>query len=354
MAARYQRNAIMVAGSSPGEANADICFRTMVVAEGDRLAALINILLMDPEGKTLIFVRTRCDATDLTEALCGHGFAARALSGELSQRERTATLASFRDGGIAALVATDVAARGLDVADISQVVHVALPDSAELLTHRSGRTGRAGRKGTCTILVAPRARGRVNGMLRRAGIQAIQAEVPSPAEVAQAVDERLLKSFVLAADRSSDPVDYRHTRLAEQLLAERDPVNVVATLLEQSNYAGPCEPREVRKAPPERRPEHRPQNHQSRGQRSSDWVRFQVSWGSHFGADPGRLLAMACRRGGISSSAVGTIKIGERSSMIEVTEQVARAFAKSACRPDSRDPHVKFREWRDTQAKNRR
>jgi ATP-dependent RNA helicase DeaD len=347
MAARYQRDAVMISGSAPGEANADICYRTMVVPMGDRLSALINILLMDPDGKTLVFVRTRNDATDLSMALSDLGFAAQALSGELSQRERTATLTSFREGGISILVATDVAARGLDVHDIAQVVHVDLPDNAELLTHRSGRTGRAGRKGTSTILVTPYARGRVNGMLRRAGIQAIHTEVPSPSEVNQAADERLLESFTLAADHSSDLADRRYTRLAEQLLVERDPVNVVTTLLEQSSYAGPCEPREVRRVSAEHRQHQGSQGRRSRAQRSGDWVRFQVSWGSHHGADPRRLLAMVCRRGGITSGDVGSIKISDRSSMIEVTGQVAREFARSASRPDSRDPRIKFREWRD-------
>jgi ATP-dependent RNA helicase DeaD len=354
IAARYQQDAVMVSGSAPGEANADICYRTMVVPKSDRLSALINILLMDPDGKTLVFVRTRNDATDLSKALGDLGFAAQALSGELSQRERTATLASFRAGGISILVATDVAARGLDVHDIAQVIHVDLPDNAELLTHRSGRTGRAGRKGTSTILVSPFARGRVNGMLRRAGIQAIQAEVPGPREVNQAADKRLLESFNLAADRSSDMADRRYSRLAEQLLVERDPVNVVTTLLEQSSYTGPCEPREVRRVSPEHRKHQDPKGRRSRAQRSGDWVRFQVSWGSHHGADPGRLLAMVCRRGGITSGDVGTIKISDRSSMIEVTDRVAQSFARSASRPDSRDPRIKFREWRDKEPKKRR
>jgi ATP-dependent RNA helicase DeaD len=354
IAARYQRDAVMVSGTAPGEANADICYRTMVVAKCDRLSALINILLMDPDDKTLIFVRTRNDATDLSKALGELGFAAQALSGELSQRERTATLASFRQGGISILVATDVAARGLDVQDIAHVVHVDLPDNAELLTHRSGRTGRAGRKGTCTILVTPYALGRVNGMLRRAGIKAIQAEVPGPSDVNQAADRRLLERFNLAADHSSDMADRRLTRLAEQLLVERDPVNVVTTLLEQSNHTGPCQPREVRRISAEHRKHQGSKDRRTRSQSSGDWVRFQVSWGSHHGADPRRLLAMVCRRGGITSGDVGTIKISDRSSMIEVTGQVAQDFARSASRPDSRDPRIKFREWRDKGPKKRR
>ncbi|MCP4896955.1 MAG: DEAD/DEAH box helicase, partial [bacterium] len=119
MAERYQTDAVMVTGAAPGEANGDISHQAMVVGQDDRLGALINLLLLDPSRKTLVFVRTRVDATGLAEALVDNGFGARALSGDLNQRERTATLAAFKKGSTKIVVATDVAARGLDVQDIA-------------------------------------------------------------------------------------------------------------------------------------------------------------------------------------------------------------------------------------------
>jgi ATP-dependent RNA helicase DeaD len=83
----------------------------------------------------------------------------------------------------------------------------------------------------------------------------------------------------------------------------------------------------------------------------SNWARFQVSWGRNHGADPGRLLAVVCRRGDITSSDVGAITIGGHSSMVEVNPRLAQAFARSASRPDPRDPRIKFRAWREPKAK---
>ncbi len=193
VAARHQRDSLMIAGTAPGESNSDIDYRTMVVAANQRLSVLVNVLLMEPEAKTLIFVRTRLDTTGLADALADLGFAARPLSGDLNQRERTSTLNAFRRGQTPILVATDVAARGLDVQDIAQVIHVDLPENSEMLTHRSGRTGRAGRKGRSLIFVPPRAVRRVDFMLRDAGIHADQDRESQP--------QRHLRFRRQAADR---------------------------------------------------------------------------------------------------------------------------------------------------------
>ncbi len=345
VADRHQRRPATVAGTAPGKSNSDIEFHTMLVGRNQTIAALTNVLLMAPETKTLIFVRTRMDTTQVADALCARGFAARPLSGDLNQRERTATLNSFRLGQTPILVATDVAARGLDVQDIAQVIHVHLPDNAELLTHRSGRTGRAGRKGRTLIFVPPQAIRRVDSMLGHAGIKAHRSHIPSAEEIYQAADERLLRDI----DETGTPVSggsERGLALAARLLEARDPVEVVAALLSRSKYEGPCKPqkieavsiRENRKSTPSRL-------RRSRRAASGSWARFQVSWGKHHGAEPGRLLAIACRRGGINSSQVGEINIGGRSSMIEVDASSARAFARAAGRPDPRDPMIKFREW---------
>ena len=353
VAARHQHDPIMVAGSEPGTCNTDIAYHTLIVPPNQSLSALVNVLLMDPNAKTLIFVRTRIDTAGLSDALADLGFAVRPLSGELNQRERTSTLNAFRRGQTPILVATDVAARGLDVQDISQVIHVDLPDNAELLTHRSGRTGRAGRKGRTLIFVPPRAAWRVDSMLRRAGIDAQRSEIPSRKDIHRAADQRLLEQFSeLDADARND-VD-RLQRVAAELLEDRDPVAVVATLLGEADHGGPCAPRDI--APVAFHEGRQPHQGRPQGRRpaTSNWARFQVSWGSQHGADPRKLLAIVCRRGDITSSDVGAITIGGRSSMVEVNPKLARAFARSASRPDPRDPRIKFREWRDSKGKNQR
>ncbi|MCD4750586.1 MAG: DEAD/DEAH box helicase [Thermoanaerobaculales bacterium] len=350
VAARHQRNSVMVAGTTPGKSNSDIAFHTMVVPPNQRLSALVNILLMEPEAKTLVFVRTRIDTAGLSDALADLGFATRPLSGDLNQRERTATLNAFRRGQTPILVATDVAARGLDVQDIAQVIHVDPTDNVEMLTHRSGRTGRAGRKGRSLIFVPPRAFRRVDAMLRHAGIKALQTNIPSRDDIDRAADRRLLERFSELGASDHNDVDRLH-RVAAELLEGRDPVAVVATLLGEADHGGPCAPRDIKPVSIQDGRDSRHNHPRGRRPSSGNWARFQVSWGKHHGADPRRLLAIVCRRGGISSSDVGDITIGGNSSMVEINPKLARAFTRSTGRPDPRDPRIKFREWRDQKSK---
>jgi len=353
VAARHQRDSLMIAGTAPGESNSDIDYRTMIVAQNQRLSALVNVLLVEPDAKTLVFVRTRLDTAGLSDALADLGFAVRPLSGDLNQRERTNTLNSFRRGQTPILVATDVAARGLDVQDIAQVIHVDLPENSEMLTHRSGRTGRAGRKGRSLIFVPPRAAYRVNALLRQAGVTAARTNIPNREDIFSAADERLIERFteIDTADRN-DVV--RLQEVASKLLEDRDPMTVVATLLGEADHGGPCVPREITAVPVQNDREFQPRSSRKQRRESCNWARFQVSWGSHHGAEPGRLLAIACRRGDITSRDVGAITIGSRSSMIEVNPKIARAFSQSAARPDPRDPRIKFREWREENPNGRR
>jgi ATP-dependent RNA helicase DeaD len=353
VAARHQRNPLMIAGTEPGTSNSDISYTTMVVAPDQRLPALVNVLLMEPDAKTLIFVRTRVDTAGLADALADRGFAVRQLSGDLNQRERTATLNAFRRGQTPILVATDVAARGLDVQDIAQVINVDLPINADMLTHRSGRTGRAGRKGRSLIFVPPRAARRVDAMLRHAGIRAVREEIPNRDAIQRAADRRLIEKVSgLEAGEAGDMDRLRG--VAAELLEDRDPVAVVAALLGEAGHDGPCVANDIVPVATQDRWDSRPSH--SRGQRPgpSNWARFQVSWGRTHGADPRRLLAVVCRRGGIKSSDVGAITIGGQSSMVEVNPTLAQAFARSAARPDPRDPRIKFREWCEPKPKQGR
>ena len=356
VAARYQRDPVMVSGNAPGTSNADIAYSTMIVPPNQTVPALVNVLLMDPTAKSLIFVRTREDSTRLADALAELGFAARPLSGDLNQRERTATLNAFRRDQTPILVATDVAARGLDVQDIAQVIHVGLPENAEMLTHRSGRTGRAGRKGRSLVFVPPQAARRVDMMLRQAGVTALRSDIPGRDEIRSAADGRLLERFSELEAGDRDDVGRLHD-VAAQLLEGRDPVAVVAALLGEAEHGGPCEPCDIKPAPArgESWEGRGPRPRGARGQRpdAGSWARFQVSWGEHHGADPRRLLAVVCRRGDISSADVGAITIGGRSSMVEVSSRLARAFASSVSRPDPREPRIKFREWRSTGSNDR-
>jgi ATP-dependent RNA helicase DeaD len=132
-----------------------------LVHEGDKLSALTNLFEIEPITSALIFVRTRLETGQLAGQLSARGFPAEALNGDLEQNAREQILGRFRSGQIKVLVATDVAARGLDIDDISHVFNYHLPDDAEVYVHRIGRTGRAGKTGIAISLFAPREKRRL-------------------------------------------------------------------------------------------------------------------------------------------------------------------------------------------------
>jgi ATP-dependent RNA helicase DeaD len=399
LADRYQKAAVEVEGTTRGEANQDIAHVAHLVRGDERDAALVNLLLLAPGERTLIFVRTREGASSLADRLSDAGFRARAIHGDLDQNERTATLAAFRSGAVTTLVATDVAARGIDVPDVSRVIHADPPGDADVFTHRSGRTGRAGRKGTSILLVPPSAVETVRRMLRFARVEADLLPAPTPADVLRAADARLRDELLAVAgrpgsdaapasgeaapasgegsaassreaapasgERTPISADERRMRaLAEQLLAEVDPTDLVAALLARSQHAGPCAPQKVSKISldgPRASSAGRgvtgprgPHASGPHGQASAvgapvamgattpGFVPFRINWGERHGADARRLLALVCRRGGIRGADVGAIRIGDITSTFEVTSAVAAGFERSVKRPDERDPRIRI------------
>ncbi len=326
LADRLQQSPMRIEATPLGAANGDIDHVAVLVGDTRRIDAVVNLLLLQPEEKTLVFVRTRADTADLAEALAEAGFSARALHGDMTPRERTTTFHDFRTGGLRVLVATDVAARGLDVQDVTRVLQVDLPENSEVYTHRCGRTGRAGRRGTNLLLVPERARAKAHAILRGARVKVRFEPVPDAAAVLEAADARLTRELSDAPAAE----DARLRRLAEGLLAGKDPAEVVALLLARSRHAGPCAPRAV-SAPS--------------SDRAGGFVTYQVNWGADRGADARRLLALVCRRGGLGRADVGSIRIGARSSSVDVAEEAAPRFDAAVRRPDRRDPDVRFRRW---------
>ena len=390
LADRVQKNPARIEGTPLGTANADIDHVVHLVANPDRIGAMVNLLLSTPAGaQTLVFARTRADVAAITRALTEAGFQARALSGEMEQRERNLALAAFKRGSLHALVATDVAARGIDVQDIGRVIHAEPPTDPDSYTHRSGRTGRAGRKGTSSILVAPHGLARTSALLRRAGVRFRIEAIPSAKAIRDAIDERLFNELTgltppAATTDGEPPVepDARVLAVAERIAASADVVKTLARLLARSRFAGP-EPHDVRPIEPPRetlersvRPTREPRAyerdmraarephphepraprehaHDARAPRGADeakhakkggsWVAFRFTWGKEHGADPRRLLAMACRRGGVQAGDVGAIHVARNHSLVEIASAVAPSFAAATREPDPRDPRVVIR-----------
>jgi len=355
LARKYQKDALRIATNSAQEAHGDIEYRAVLIAPHDRERAVVNVLrYLDPRG-ALVFCATREGVAHLHGGLQERGFSAVALSGELNQNERTRALQSLRDGRARVCVATDVAARGLDIPDLGLVLHADLPRTGEILQHRSGRTGRAGRQGTCALLVPYHGRRRAERMLAMANIKAKWSPAPSAEDIRELDKKRLVEEIVALAATPTD----EDLAAAKVLLAQRTPEQLAAALVHVQRGLRPS-PEEITveaapRAPYPRaasgpgRPEYgsgRPPAGRGRpGPGQSVW--FRMSVGRFGNADPRWIVPFLCRRGHITKAEIGKIVIRERETQFEIVRDVAERFAAAAAAPDSQDGEIRVEPLRN-------
>lgn len=323
LARRYQRDAVRISTVGEDRGHGDIAYQAVTVAPAQIEHAVINLLRFHEAETAMLFCATRDNVRHLHATLIERGFAAVALSGEHSQSERNNALQALRDRRARVCVATDVAARGIDLPTLSLVVHVEIPRDAEALQHRSGRTGRAGKKGTAVIVVPYPRRKRVESMLRGARIEADWREVPTPEDIRKNDRERLLAALLAPVE-----VEDEDRELAARLLTERSPEDIAALLVRAHRAAMPA-PEELiagtheaqRAAQAER---HRP------GFEDTVWFRMDV--GRRQNADARWILPLLCRRGHITRNEVGAIRIGMGETHFQVPTAVAHKFADAVAR----------------------
>ena len=228
LARRYQRDALRIAAGPVGQGHADIEYRAHLIAQREREHAVVNLLRAgDDEVQALVFCETRHAVAHLHANLLERGFGAVAISGELSQSERTRALQALRDKRARVLVATDVAARGLDLPAVGLVIHADLPHDPEVLLHRSGRTGRAGRKGVAALLVPFSRSGFAERMFARAKVKAAWSPVPTADQVHARDAERLVRELT----EPGDPPSADDLALAEKVLSATSAQRVAAALV---------------------------------------------------------------------------------------------------------------------------
>ncbi len=185
IAQTYISEPLQITVGTRNVAQANIMHHAYAVAEKNRYGALRRVIDFVPEMYGLVFCRTRVDTQKLSESLMHDGVYAEALHGDLSQAQRDSVMKKFREKAVRILVATDVAARGLDVEDITHVIHYHLPDDPAVYTHRSGRTARAGKSGVSIALVTPRDKAKVRLVERICGLRFEQRSIPTADEVRQ-------------------------------------------------------------------------------------------------------------------------------------------------------------------------
>jgi len=327
LARRYQRDALRISTVSEDRGHGDIEYQAMAVAPADIENAVVNLLRFHEAETAMLFCATRDNVRHLHASLTERGFGAVALSGEHSQNERNQALQALRDRRARVCVATDVAARGIDLPGLSLVIHVEIPRDAETLQHRSGRTGRAGRKGTAVLIVPYPRRKRVESMLRGARIPARWTTPPSAEDIRRADSDRLLATLLAPVELSE-----QDHALGERLLAERSPQDIAAALVHAHRARLP-EPEELlgNDAPQE------PRGPRT-GFENSGWFRLNV--GRNQNAEARWVLPLLCRRGHVSRNEIGAIRIAANETLFEVTGALASRFLDAVRRTAGEDEDI--------------
>jgi ATP-dependent RNA helicase DeaD len=340
LARNYTREPARVAATPPEEAHGDIAFRAHVVAERERELAVVNVLRRLEPRSALVFRATREAAHHTGASLAERGFEAVTISGELTQAERLRALKSLRDGRARVLVATDVAARGLDLPGIDLVLHADLPRDPEALQHRSGRTGRAGNKGLAVLLSSPSERFRLERLLRTARIRAEWAPLPTSEEIRAVDDERLGEEVARLAGEATE----EELAVARRLLDERAPLLVAAALVrrERARRPAPEELPETARAAREVPVAAARTPRKLKAHQREEGVWFRLTVGREKKADPRWILPLLCRRGEVTRDEIGKIVVLAHETRFEIAQAAAARFARAARRPDSRMPGARI------------
>ncbi|MEL7108719.1 MAG: DEAD/DEAH box helicase [Pseudomonadota bacterium] len=338
LAENYQTDAARVNTLAAKSSHIDIEYQALTVMPTDVEKAIINLLLFHDAPNAIVFCARREGVNKLTSRLTNRGFDVVALSGEFTQKERTNSIAAMRDGRARVCVATDVAARGLDLPGLDLVIHADLPRNKEGLLHRSGRTGRAGRKGVCALIVPVRAKRRTERLLQDSGVEATWATPPSSSDIELALNQRLLASDLFAA-----PIAAGERDLTKALLDAFSPEQLASAIvrLTRAQDSAPEMLQDVSAA--RERPEKRPRSERGdrdrsdegrpRGPRKADfadghWIKLGV--GRKNKADPKWLIPMLCKSGGFSRNEIGSIQINPGFTLVELKPGAAESLMNAA------------------------
>jgi ATP-dependent RNA helicase DeaD len=340
LAKTFQKDAQRVTVTASTDQHADIEYQMMLVRRDEREHAVINTLLNSDSTSALVFCHTREAVRHLTARLANRGFSVVSLSGEMAQSERSNALQAMRDGRAHVCVATDVAARGIDLPNLDLVIHADVPSNPATLLHRSGRTGRAGRKGVCVLIVPQHRRSAAQRVLALAKLTATEHAAPGIAEI----EARYRRDIMDAALSTQEPDEVEAAFVAD-LLAKVAPERIAAAFLRQQLMARPV-PEDLTPLPVAERQamksrhkgriddEHGPATtREPREPDMEDGVWFTLSLGRKQRADPKWLLPMICKAGGVSKRDVGSIRIEDTQTRFEIAAGKAASFAEQINRP---------------------
>ncbi len=317
--------------------------RYYIVNERDKLAALTRLYEAEDMTRTLIFVRTRVGTGELSNALAARGIAAEMINGDLSQDARERVMSRFKNNRIQVLVATDVAARGLDIDDISHVVNYDLPEDPEVFVHRIGRTGRAGKTGVAISLLTPRDTRmlrRIEGYTRQ---QQTKVELPTKDEILQKRRDKLAERMEvwLTRGRYSNEmvivekmVEAGHAPMdvaaaALRILREKEKEQAVENIAKVNDWKSRPQ-RNHKRRNKGRGKQHSSGDFSSRKSHESGMVRLSLDKGRTDGIRPGEVVGTLAYHAKISGKVIGAISIQDDHTFVDVPEQfVEKVLAKN-------------------------
>jgi ATP-dependent RNA helicase DeaD len=298
------------------------------VPPGKKLDALARVLDMETPGSTIVFCRTRKETEEVADALRLRGYAAEALHGEMVQAERDRTMRRFREGQSDLLVATDVAARGLDIENVTHVINYDIPWDVEQYIHRIGRTGRAGRSGDAITLVEPRERRQLRQIEFMIGARIKPARIPTAADIAarrRQVFQDTLREALEAGEFDGQ------LGVVEDLASEYDPAEIAAAALKilWETWVGTPRDGGDEAAADGEQPE-------------AGMTRLFVGMGRQDGLRPGDLVGAIANEVGLPGKAVGTIDVLDRTAFVEVPSNRAQEVIEALSRTKIRGKRVRI------------
>ena len=314
----YQVDAKRLKITNENSQHSDIDYRVISVAKHDTENAIINLLRYHEAKSSLVFCNTRAMVNRLSTRFSNRGFSVVALSGELSQNERTQALQSMRDGRAKVCIATDVAARGIDLPSLELVIHADLPSNYETLLHRSGRTGRAGRKGVSALIISKRTQQKAQRLLKLAKIKASFQNAPSVKMILEKDYERMVNDPIWEDELGADQI-----KKAKLLLDKYDPDKIAAAYINLYNSQ--------KSAPEDLTPLNETLSSGRKTFGRSVW--FSIEGGSNRDVQAKRLLPMLSKLGNVRREEIGKIIVENDISYFELRHSSLDKFINAMGHP---------------------
>ncbi len=343
IAKKYMEDPLEVSIGHKNQSNENIDHIYFVVKERDRYAALKRLIDFNPNIYGLVFCRTRIETAAVADKLGKEGYSAEPLHGDLSQAQRDSVMRRFRERSIQILVATDVAARGIDVDDITHVINYNLPDEIENYTHRSGRTARAGKKGESLVLINTREGYKIRQIEGKIRTTFVKGEIPEPKEICEAQLLKLVSKVIATEVKEEDiaeflpPVMQAFDGLTKEEVITKFISAEFNRFIDYYNRAGDLNAKAGADREDDRGNRRGRSDRSDRGDRGdrgsgrrddANKTRFFVSLGQRDGLNPGGLLRVVCDSTGLKSDSVGKIDILASYSFFEADNELADKIIK--------------------------